>query len=56
MTTEQYYSALKEKHEKTDWNNRESIREYNEFARCLRSMMEWERGGLDDGCGGRSNQ
>ena len=42
MTQEEYYMALKEKHDKTDWSNLEEIKMYNEFARTLRSLMEWE--------------
>ena len=42
MTQEEYYKALKEKHDKTDWNNLEEVKQYNEFARLLRSLMEWE--------------
>lgn len=43
MTTEEYYSLLREKHTATDWNNRDSIREYNEYARRLRKLMYAER-------------
>ena len=42
MTTEEYYELLKKKHAETDWNNLESIKKYNEYARILRSMLEEE--------------
>ena len=42
MTQEEYYAVLKEKYDKTDWSNLEEIRKYNEYARLLRSLMEWE--------------
>lgn len=41
MTRSEYYAALAEKHKQTDWNDRNSIREYNEYARMLRSQLEW---------------
>lgn len=40
MTREEYYRLLKEKHEQTNWNNLESIKAYNEYARQLRHEME----------------
>ena len=40
MTREEYYALLKKKHEETDWNNLESIKRYNEYARMLRQMLE----------------
>lgn len=42
MTQEEYYKLLQEKHQKTDWNDQEQVRQYNEYARRLRSPMEWE--------------
>lgn len=39
MKREEYYKLLKEKYERTDWNNRESIKKYNEYARELRKMI-----------------
>lgn len=42
MTQEEYYRALKEKHDRTDWSNLNEIKQYNEFARLLRSLMELE--------------
>lgn len=47
MKREDYYKLLKEKHERTDWNNRESIKKYNEYARELRKMID-EDGGKED--------
>ena len=43
MSTEEYYSLLREKHAATDWNDRDSVREYNEYARSLRRLMYAER-------------
>lgn len=40
MTSSEYYAALAKKYEQTNWNDRNSIREYNEYARMLRSQME----------------
>lgn len=42
MTYEEYYEALKEKHDETDWSNLDEVKAYNEFARMLRSLMEME--------------
>lgn len=39
MTREEYYAALAKKHEQTDWNNKESVRAYNEYARTLRKLI-----------------
>lgn len=39
MDREQYYELLKEKHDQTDWNDIESIKEYNEYARQLRKEL-----------------
>jgi len=39
MTREEYYELLKQKHEQTDWNNLESIKAYNEYARELRKEL-----------------
>lgn len=41
MTYEEYYKLLKEKHAQVDWNNLHEIKEYNEFARKLRSQLEF---------------
>lgn len=41
MTYEEYMEALKKKHDETDWNDLESIKKYNEYARMLRSLMEY---------------
>lgn len=40
MTSSEYYAALTEKHKQTNWNDRNSIRVYNKYARMLRSQME----------------
>lgn len=42
MTSKEYYAALAKRHEQTDWNNLESVRAYNEYARMLRKQMEGE--------------
>ena len=42
MTREQMYGLLKEKAAQTDWNNLQSIKAYNEYARMLRHMIEEE--------------
>ena len=42
MTKEQYYEALKKKHEQTNWDDLQSIKAYNEYARMLRSLMEYQ--------------
>lgn len=42
MTSKEYYTALAERHKQTDWNNLESVRAYNEYARMLRKQMEDE--------------
>ena len=36
------YALLQKKHEETDWNDRNSIHEYNEYARRVRSEFEWK--------------
>lgn len=42
MTREQMYGLLREKAAQTDWNNLQSIKAYNEYARMLRHMIEEE--------------
>lgn len=42
MTWEEYYKLLKEKYSKTDWNNKESVKQYNDFAKQLRKELEKE--------------
>lgn len=42
ITREEYYELLKKKHEKTDWNSLESVKEYNEYGRQLRKQMQTE--------------
>jgi len=48
MTSEEYYALLKERHEQTDWNNLDSIKAYNEYARELRHIMAAEREAEND--------
>jgi hypothetical protein len=43
MAREEMYALLKEKKAETDWNDPQSIHEYNEYARQLRSEYEWNR-------------
>lgn len=40
MTREEYYELLKAKHALTDWNDLQSIKAYNEYARELRRQLE----------------
>lgn len=42
MTRAEYYALLKERYEQVDWNNRDSIRAYNEYARNLRHQIDEE--------------
>lgn len=42
MTREEMYELLKIKKEQTNWDNLQSIKEYNEYARMLRSQYEWD--------------
>jgi len=42
MTRDEMYELLKKKKEYTDWDNLQSIKEYNEYARVLRSQHEWD--------------
>ena len=42
MTREEYYALLKEKISETDFDNLESINEYNMYARELRKQIETE--------------
>lgn len=42
MTREEYYALLKEKISETDFDNLESIKEYNMYARELRMQIETE--------------
>ena len=41
-TKEVYYKLLEKKHAKTDWSSTKSIKEYNEYRRNLKNMMEDE--------------
>ena len=43
MTEEEYWYLLKKRHAETDWDNLNSIRAYNEYARDLRCQMAAER-------------
>ena len=36
------YALLQKKHAETNWNDRRSIQEYNEYARRLRSEYEYK--------------
>ena len=40
MTREEMFELLEQKYKETNWNNRESVHAYNEYARLLRSMLE----------------
>lgn len=40
MTRDEYYRLLKAAHERTDWNDLNSIKAYNEYARQLRKELE----------------
>lgn len=42
MTREEMYKLLEKKHKETDWNNLQSIKAYNEYARMLRKLVEEE--------------
>lgn len=42
MTYEEMRELQKVKYDQTDWSSLESIREYNEYCRQLRSQYEWE--------------
>lgn len=44
MTSEEYYEVLKKRHAQVNWNDRESVRRYNEFARELRKLVREEKG------------
>lgn len=43
MTDAEYYAALRERYKQVDWNNLQSVRAYNDFARLLRSEYENEK-------------
>ena len=40
MTRKEMYELLKAKKKATNWNNKESIHAYNEYARQLRKMLD----------------
>lgn len=42
MTRDQMYRLLKERAAQTDWNNLQSIKAYNQYARMLRHLIEEE--------------
>ena len=46
MDVKEYRELQKAKYDATNWNNRESIREYNEHCRELRREMTYEREGI----------
>ena len=39
MNQENLYEMLRKKHDETDWDDLESIKEYNEYARRLRNVV-----------------
>ena len=39
MTKEEMYELLAKKHEQTNWDNRASVKAYNEYARMLRHLL-----------------
>lgn len=43
MTLQQMYELLEEAHKNTNWSNRDEVRAYNEYARRLRNLYEWEK-------------
>ena len=42
MSLEKYYELLKKKYEKTNWEDLNSVREYNRYARELRQLLDSE--------------
>lgn len=40
MTREEMYRLLEKKHKETNWNDRDSVHAYNEYARMLRKMLD----------------
>lgn len=36
------HELLEEAHKNTNWSNHNEVRAYNEYARNLRSLYEWE--------------
>lgn len=42
MTRQEYFSILSEEIKKVNFNNKESIKRYNEFKANLRSQLEFE--------------
>ena len=42
MNTKEMYEILKVMHDNTDWNNLNSVKEYNRVARELRKMLSYE--------------
>lgn len=42
LNREDYYKLLHERHAKTNWNDLEQVKAYNEYARQLRKQLEWE--------------
>lgn len=43
MTSKEYYEKLAERKKLVDWNNLKSIKAYNDYARRLRSQMEFAK-------------
>lgn len=42
LSQDEYYRLLHERHAQTNWNDLERVKAYNEYARQLRSQLEWE--------------
>lgn len=43
MTRSEMYKLLEKKHKETDWSDLASIKRYNEYARMLRSLLEYSQ-------------
>lgn len=39
MTRDEYYELLEKKYKETDWENLESVKEYNRYAKMLREIL-----------------
>lgn len=42
LNREDYYKLLHERHARTNWNDLEQVKAYNEYASQLRKQLEWE--------------
>lgn len=47
LTVKKVYELLEQKKKETNWEDLKSIQAYNEYARNLRSQLEWQ---LDKDC------